>query len=123
MALTKEELQAFEKQLCDWRDELEEDQNENLHAMHEAEGTSCPDPTDQASIETDRNFNLRIQARERRLIRKIEKAIQRLRDGEFGICEACGGDISVPRLQARPVTTLCIDCKHEQEQEERTHIS
>jgi len=123
MALTKEELQTFEKQLCDWRDELEEGQSESMHAMHAADGTSYPDPTDQASIETDRNFNLRIQDRERRLIRKIEKTILRLRDGEFGLCEGCGGDISIQRLQARPVTTLCIECKHEQEQEERTHIS
>jgi len=57
------------------------------------------------------------------LIRKIEKTILRLREGEFGMCEGCGGDISIQRLQARPVTTFCIDCKHEQEQEERTRTS
>ncbi|MDQ6974817.1 MAG: RNA polymerase-binding protein DksA [Mariprofundaceae bacterium] len=123
MALTKEEIQAFEKQLCDWRDELEGAQSESVHAMHETEQTTYPDPTDQASIEIDRNFEVRIKDRERRLIRKIEKTIARLRDGEFGLCEACGGDIAIQRLKARPVTTLCIDCKHEQEQEERTHIS
>jgi len=123
MALTQEQLQAFEKQLCDWRDELESAQSDNLHALHETEQTGFPDPTDQASIETDRNFDLRIKDRERRLIRKIEKTILRLKDGDFGSCEACGGNIGVKRLQARPVTTLCIDCKTEQEQEERTHIS
>jgi len=123
MALTEKEIQAFEKQLCDWRDELEGAQSESVHAMHETEQASYPDPTDQASIETDRNFELRIKDRERRLIRKIEKTMIRLREGEFGMCESCGGDIAIKRLQARPVTTLCIDCKHEQEQEERTHIS
>jgi len=123
MALTKEEIKAFEQQLCDWRDELESAQSESVHAMHETEQASYPDPTDQASIETNRNFDLRIKDRERRLIRKIEKTILRLREGEFGLCESCGGDISIKRLKARPVTTLCIDCKYEQEQEERTHIS
>ncbi len=123
MALTEKEIKAFEQQLCDWRDELEGAQSESVQAMHETEQTSYPDPTDQASIETDRNFELRIKDRERRLIRKIEKTIIRLREGEFGMCESCGGDIAIKRLQARPVTTLCIDCKHEQEQEERTHVS
>jgi len=122
MALTKEQLDDFEKQLCDWRDELEEAQSETMHAMHEAEQVACPDPTDQASLETDRNFDLRIKGRERRLIRKIEETILRLQDGDFGTCEGCGGFIGLKRLKARPVTTLCIDCKTEQEQEERTHI-
>jgi len=122
MALTKKQLEAFEKQLCDWRDELESAQADSMEAMHKEEQTAFPDPTDQASMETDRNFDLRIKGRERRLIRKIEKTISRLQDGDFGICEGCGGDIGLKRLQARPVTTLCIDCKIEQEQEERTHI-
>ncbi|MDX8398450.1 MAG: RNA polymerase-binding protein DksA [Mariprofundaceae bacterium] len=121
MALTKAQLEGFEKQLCDWRDELEEAQSETMHAMHETEQTAFPDPTDQASIETDRNFDLRIKGRERRLIRKIEETIARLQEGDFGACDGCGGDIGLKRLKARPVTTLCIDCKTEQEQEERTH--
>ncbi len=122
MALSKKELQAFEEQLSTWKAELEDAQSESMHAMHETEHTACPDPTDQASIETDRNFDLRIKDRERRLIRKIEKALIRVKDDEFGLCEGCGGDIGLKRLQARPVTTLCIDCKHEQEQEERTRL-
>ena len=122
MALSKKELQAFEEQLSTWKAELEDAQSESMHAMHETEQTAVPDPTDQASIETDRNFDLRIKDRERRLIRKIEKALMRVKDGEFGLCEGCGGDIGLKRLQARPVTTLCIDCKHEQEQEERTRL-
>jgi len=120
MALTKKQLDEFQKQLSDWRAELAEGQTENMHAMHEQEQSAFPDPTDQASMETDRNFDLRIKDRERKLIRKIDQAVLRIKEGEFGICESCGGDISVKRLQARPVTTLCIDCKTEQEQEERT---
>jgi len=120
MALTKKQLDDFQKQLADWRAELEEGQSVNMHVMHEQDQNAFPDPTDQASMETDRNFDLRIKDRERKLIRKIDQAVLRIKDGEFGICESCGGDISVKRLQARPVTTFCIDCKTEQEQEERT---
>lgn len=120
MALTKKQLDEFQKQLNDWRAELAEGQSENMHAMHEQEQSAFPDPTDQASMETDRNFDLRIKDRERKLIRKIDQAVLRIKEGEFGMCDSCGGDISVKRLQARPVTTLCIDCKTEQEQEERT---
>ncbi len=78
-----------------------------------------PDPTDRASLESDRNFMLRIRDRERKLIIKIREALQRIEDGSFGICEACGDDISIERLKARPVTTLCIDCKRRQEAVER----
>jgi len=122
MALTKIQLEAFEKQLTDWKAELEIGQSVNVQAMHEQEQTSFPDPTDQASMETDRNFELRIKDRERKLIKKIDQAIERNKAGEFGECESCGGDISIKRLQARPVTTLCIECKTAQEQEERTRL-
>jgi len=122
MALTKTQLEAFEKQLTDWKAELEVGQSVNVQAMHDQEQTSFPDPTDQASMETDRNFDLRIKDRERKLIKKIDQAINRINDGEFGQCDSCGGDISIKRLQARPVTTLCIECKTAQEQEERTRL-
>jgi DnaK suppressor protein len=78
-----------------------------------------PDPTDRASLESDRNFELRIRDRERKLIVKMQEAIKRIDDGIFGICEVCGGPISEKRLLARPVTTLCIDCKTKQEQAEK----
>ncbi len=122
MALTKKQLVDFEKQLTDWKAELEVGQSENMQSMQDQEQTSFPDPTDQASMETDRNFDLRIKDRERKLIKKIDQAIERIREGEFGECDACGGDISLKRLQARPVTTLCIECKTAQEQEERTRL-
>jgi len=78
-----------------------------------------PDPTDRASLEADRNFILRIRDRERQLLGKIEKALTLLEEGKYGICEACGEKISIARLKARPVTTLCIDCKSDQEVAER----
>ncbi len=122
MALTKKQLADFEKQLTEWKAELEEGQSDTVHEMHEQEQVAFPDPTDQASAETDLNFDLRIKDRERRLIKKINQALERIKAGEFGICESCGGDISIKRLQARPVTTLCIECKTAQEQEERTRL-
>lgn len=78
-----------------------------------------PDPTDRASLEENRNFTLRIRDRERKLILKIEEALKRLDEGAYGVCESCGENISTARLKARPVTTLCIDCKSSQEVEER----
>ena len=77
------------------------------------------DPTDRASLEADRNFILRIRDRERRLLIKIEEALSRLDKGVYGICEACGDEIDIARLKARPVTTLCIQCKSSQEVEEK----
>jgi DnaK suppressor protein len=78
-----------------------------------------PDPTDRASLESDRNFLLRIKDRERKLITKVKEAMDRIDNGTFGICESCGRPISEKRLIARPVTTLCIECKTEGENQER----
>jgi DnaK suppressor protein len=74
-----------------------------------------PDPTDRASLEADRNFMLRIRDREHKLIKKIKKAMERIENETFGICETCGEEISINRLKARPVTTQCIDCKTKEE--------
>lgn len=84
-------------------------------------GTAAPfpDPTDRATLETDRNFTLRIRDRERRLITKIREALERIDSGTFGNCELCGGEINEKRLIARPVTTMCIACKSRQEALER----
>lgn len=84
-----------------------------------AENVNFPDPTDRATQESDRNFELRIRDRERKLINKIKEALERIDQGEFGICELCGEEISEGRLKARPVTTLCIDCKIEEERKEK----
>ena len=81
-----------------------------------------PDLTDQASVDWDRNFDMRIRDRERRLIYKIREALTRIEDGSFGICEMCGEEISEKRLEARPVTTLCIDCKTESERREKQRL-
>ncbi len=89
-------------------------------ALNELPGqTMFPDLGDQATAETERSFMLRLRGRERRLLKKIDEAIERIESGVFGICDKCGMEIDIRRLEVRPVTTLCIDCKIQQEEEER----
>ncbi len=87
--------------------------------MRQDNNGDFPDPTDRASLESDRNFLLRIKDRERKLITKVKEALDRIDNETFGICESCGKPISEKRLMARPVTTQCIDCKTEEEKKER----
>jgi DnaK suppressor protein len=88
--------------------------------MRQDSNGDFPDPTDRASLESDRNFLLRIKDRERKLILKVKEALDRIDNGTFGICESCGKPISEKRLMARPVTTQCIECKTEDEKRERS---
>lgn len=98
--------------------------NEAEVALNELPGqTIFPDLGDQASAETDRNFMLRLRGREQRLLKKIDQALERVDSGTFGICEDCGSEINLKRLEARPVTTMCIDCKTLQEEEEKLRES
>ena len=76
------------------------------------------DPADRATAESDRAFTLRLRDRERKLIKKIQQALTRIEDGEFGLCVECGEEIGIARLKARPMTTLCINCKSKQEEDE-----
>jgi DnaK suppressor protein len=86
--------------------------------MTNVEEENFPDPTDRASLESNRNFTLRLRDRDRKLVAKIREAIKRIEGGTFGICDVCGGEIEEKRLIARPVTSLCIDCKTVAEEEE-----
>lgn len=74
-----------------------------------------PDPLDRAMLESNRNFTLRLRDRERKLVKKLYEALDRIQQGTYGVCEECGDPIDDKRLRSRPVTTLCIDCKEEQE--------
>ncbi|WP_432822131.1 RNA polymerase-binding protein DksA [Trichloromonas sp.] len=116
--MNKEKLEDFRQLLQSQIDSLLREAGKTVSEMTD-EKTNFPDPTDRASLESDRNFELRIRDRERKLIGKIQEALERIDDGEFGICESCSEEIGEARLRARPVTTLCIDCKTEQERQER----
>ena len=102
-------------------EELLSEANDTVTEMTQSK-EDFPDPTDRASHESDRNFLLRIRDRERKLIVKIQDALARIEDGTFGICDECGELISAERLRARPVTTLCIQCKTEAEEMEKRGI-
>jgi DnaK suppressor protein len=116
--MDKEKLEEFRQILQEQMDQLLRDADRTVSDMTD-EKTNFPDPTDRASLESDRNFELRIRDRERKLIAKIREALDRIDAGEFGECEDCGEDIGEARLKARPVTTLCIECKTEQERQEK----
>jgi len=116
--MEKERLESFRELLNERLKTILEEAGKTVKGMTN-DRDSFPDPTDRANLETDRNFLLRIRDRERKLIGKITEALARIDDGTFGICEECGEDISEERLKARPMTTLCIDCKTKAEEEEK----
>lgn len=115
--MNQKEVNFFRRFLNRRIQELLSEAGKTVEGMDDEE--NFPDPTDRASLEANRNFILRIRDRERKLIFKIQEALRRLDEGEYGICESCGEDIGIARLKARPVTTFCIDCKSNQEVQER----
>jgi DnaK suppressor protein len=119
MAAVDSKLLAIKKKLIKQRQELLAEAGQTLNSKLGAEKESFPDPTDQAVAELDNSFLLRLRGREQKLLKKIDEAVSRIDDGTYGICESCGGRISIKRLEARPVTTLCIECKIRQEEEEK----
>ena len=116
--LKQEKMETYKALLTQKINELLSEAGKTVTEMTNGK-ENYPDPNDRASLESDRNFELRIRDRERKLIMKMQEAIKRIEDGVFGICEVCGGPISEKRLMARPVTTLCIDCKTKQEKMEK----
>ena len=112
-----QELEYFRKLLSAMLGEAQQKGDSTLEELTDSNEVFA-DPADRATAESDRSFTLRIRDRERRLIRKIQAALQRIEDGSYGICEDCGEEIGVPRLKARPVTKLCINCKSKQEEDE-----
>ncbi len=116
--MNKKHLAHFRKKLEEMSDSILTGADRTITDMTD-HNDNYPDPTDRASAESDRSFELRIRDRERKLLNKIKEAIERIDNGSYGICDDCGDEIAVERLDARPVTTYCIDCKTRQEQEER----
>jgi DnaK suppressor protein len=112
---SKEQLGMFERLLLSQRKELIGEAERAVDRMMTQKDETFADPADRASWESEASRDLRIRDRERKLVEKIDAALRRIADGTFGECEECGEMISVGRLRARPVTTLCISCKAEQE--------
>ncbi len=104
------QIEHFRALLIGWRKELMEEVDRTVHHMQDDAATYA-DPADRASQEEEFALELRTRDRERKLIKKISEAMNSLDSGEYGYCEACGIEIGVQRLEARPTATLCIDCK------------
>lgn len=119
MALKKKELKEFKKILLDERNQLINNASDTLKNEIELSKDDMSDEADLASALIDQGLSLRLRGRERTLIEKIDSALERIETGEFGVCVTCEDDISNKRLHARPVTTMCIACKEEQEKQER----
>lgn len=110
----------FRQKLLTWRAELLRESDETLAHLQEG-GLQEPDIADRASAETDRALELRTRDRERKLIAKIDAALQRIEDGSYGYCEETGEPITIRRLEARPIATLSIEAQERHERMERTH--
>lgn len=108
--MNENQLAHIEKILLAWRQSLMEEVDRTVSHMKD-DAANYPDPSDRASQEEEFSIELRTRDRERKLIKKIEDALERLREDDFGYCEACGIEIGLKRLEARPTATLCIDCK------------
>lgn len=108
--MNEAQREHFRKILLGWKRELMEEVDSTITHLKE-EASNFADPSDRASQEEEFSLELRTRDRERKLIRKIDEAIESIDEDDYGFCEACGVEIGIRRLEARPTATLCIDCK------------
>lgn len=114
------QLEYFRRKLLVWKEELLEDSKETLADLANA-NRNLPDIADRASEETDRALELRTRDRQRKLVSKIDSALRRIENGEFGYCEVTGEPISLKRLDARPIATMTLEAQERHERSERVH--
>ena len=114
-------LEYFRGKLLRWRVDLLQEANETLHSLQADGALNQPDIADRASAETDRAVELRTRDRARKLIAKIDEALQRIEDGGYGYCEETHEPISISRLEARPIATMSVEAQERHERMERTH--
>jgi DnaK suppressor protein len=117
--MNKRQQEYFRRKLVAWRDELARESSQTIQHLQE-ETTVAPDPADRASAESDRSLELRTRDRERKLIGKIDEALQRIEDGAYGFCEDTGDKISLARLEARPTATLSLEAQERHERREKS---
>ncbi len=116
--MNENHIEHFRNILLSWKKELMEEVDRTVHHMQD-EAANFPDPNDRATQESEFTMELRTRDRERKLIKKIDEAINALGSGDYGYCEECGVEIGIRRLEARPTANLCIDCKTLAEIKER----
>lgn len=113
------QLEYFRRKLVDWKKELLAQSCDTLDDLRQG-GLNQPDDIDRASLETDKSLDLRTKDRARKLILKIDEALERIEDGTYGYCEETGEEIGIERLMARPIATLCVEAQERHERMEKT---
>lgn len=114
------QIEYFRRKLNDWREELLDDSRDTIEGLQEST-RNIPDDADRASEETDRALELRTRDRQRKLVAKIDAALRRVDEGEFGYCEVTGEPISLKRLDARPIATMSLEAQERHERREKVH--
>ena len=118
--MNAKQLEFFQRKLLSWKADLLVETRETLEGL---QGTTrnIPDSADRASEETDRSLELRTRDRQRKLVTKIDSALQRIAEGEYGHCEVTGEPISLKRLDARPIATMSLEAQERHERKEKVH--
>ncbi len=114
------QLEYFRRKLVDWRNEILGDSRDTIEALQEST-RNIPDVSDRASEETDRALELRTRDRQRKLVAKIDSALRRIDEGEYGYCDVTGEPISLKRLDARPIATMSLEAQERHERREKVH--
>ncbi|MCM1323772.1 MAG: RNA polymerase-binding protein DksA [Acetobacter sp.] len=114
------QLEYFRQKLLEWKKELLAQSSDTLDDLRQG-GLNQPDDVDRASLETDKSLDLRTKDRARKLILKIDAALERIEDGSYGYCEETGEEIGIGRLMARPIATLCVEAQERHERMEKTY--
>ncbi|WP_425070598.1 RNA polymerase-binding protein DksA [Sagittula sp. S175] len=118
--MNERQLEYFRRKLLDWKADLLEDSRDTIEALQDST-RNIPDVTDRASEETDRALELRTRDRQRKLVNKIDAALRRIDEGEYGYCEVTGEPISLKRLDARPIATMTLEAQERHERREKVH--
>ena len=108
--MNEKQRDHFKRILSDWREQLMQEVDRTVTHMQD-DAANYPDPADRATQEEEFSLELRTRDRERKLIKKIDKTIDRIDEDDYGFCDQCGVDIGIRRLEARPTADLCVDCK------------
>ena len=118
--MNERQVEYFRKKLLDWKDEILQVSKDTLGQLQE-DSLQLPDQADRASSETDKALELRTRDRQRKLISKIDAALRKIDEGEYGYCEETGDPISLGRLEARPIATLSLEAQERHERSEKVH--
>jgi DnaK suppressor protein len=118
--MNEKQVEYFRKKLLLWKGDLMSDSKDTIESLQDST-RAIPDISDRASEETDRALELRTRDRQRKLVAKIDSALRRIEEGEFGYCEETGEPISLRRLDARPIATMSLEAQERHERREKVH--